>query len=369
MYGAIKNSPFNIARMHALRTWASASGYALGFTASLIFRSLTDHYPSVLQRCLSVDFCIWEPTGGEDLTCWASWVHPGVPVNMWLGLLLVGNCRRVAGYIFNPLTLFYCILAVSAVHDGYLLRKSVLRSPISGHFLTKCMQQTIEDKGTAVMPRYSIKRVEKGGNFAVETLDFPKTTESFRAYHVDAICQDAKHVVCRVSDNPFNPDENANIPNVTYELPDGQEIQIGPQRFSIPELLFNPTLAKGFGEVGNDMLSSLPEAGNKGLPQLVTDCIEKCDVDARRELYNGIVLTGGTSLFTSLRERIEKEVTNMAPSMMKVRVTSPANPIERRYSTWIGGSILSSLGTFQQMWMSKSEYKEHGSGLIHKKAP
>jgi actin-like protein 6A len=231
------------------------------------------------------------------------------------------------------------------------------------------MQQTIEDKGTAVMPRYSIKREEKGGTFTVETLDFPKTTDSFRSYHVDAICQDAKHVICRVSDNPFNPEENANIPNVTYELPDGQEIQIGPQRFSIPELLFNPTLAKGFGEVGNDMLSQLPEAGAKGLPQLVTECIDKCDVDARRELYNGIVLTGGTSLFTSLRERIEKEVTNMAPSMMKVRVTSPANPIERRYSTWIGGSILSSLGTFQQMWMSKSEYKEHGSGLIHKKAP
>lgn len=48
---------------------------------------------------------------------------------------------------------------------------------------------------------------------------------------------------------------------------------------------------------------------------------------------------------------------------------SPSNPVERRYSVWIGGSVLASLGSFQQMWMSKAEYAEYGPGLIHKKAP
>ena len=83
----------------------------------------------------------------------------------------------------------------------------------------------------------------------------------------------------------------------------------------------------------------------------------------------GVVLTGGTSLFASLRDRLEREMTETAPSMMKVKVAAATNSVERRYSTWIGGSILASLGTFQQMWMSKEEYKEHGAGLIHKKAP
>jgi len=231
------------------------------------------------------------------------------------------------------------------------------------------MQNTIEEKKITVKPLYSFKRTEKSaGKFTVEDLKFPKTTESFKAYHIDAICQDAKHAICRVSDSPFNSEDNANIPNVTYELPDGQEIQIGTQRFSIPELLFNPSLASEFGSAGKQVLD-IPGIENYGLPQLVTECIGNCDVDARRELYNGILLTGGTSLFTSLRERLERDVTHMAPSMMKVKVTSPSNPVERRYSTWIGGSILSSLGTFQQMWMSKSEYKEHGAALIHKKAP
>ena len=47
----------------------------------------------------------------------------------------------------------------------------------------------------------------------------------------------------------------------------------------------------------------------------------------------------------------------------------PISTVERRFSVWIGGSILASLGSFQQMWMSKAEYQEHGAGLINKKAP
>ena len=250
-----------------------------------------------------------------------------------------------------------------------MLKKSIIKSPIAGHFLTQCMQHTIEDKGVTIKPRYSFRRVEKGGNFTVEDIDCSNISESFKAYHVDAISQDAKHTVCRqLSDNPFNPEENANIPNVTYELPDGQEIHIGPQRFSIPELLFNPTLANGFGDVGQKILQ-IPDIENMGLPQIVTDCIGRCDIDVRRELFNSVLLTGGTSLFASLQKRLEDEIINLAPSMMKVRVTSPSNTVEKRYSTWIGGSILASLGTFQQMWMSKAEYKEYGAGLIHKKAP
>lgn len=53
----------------------------------------------------------------------------------------------------------------------------------------------------------------------------------------------------------------------------------------------------------------------------------------------------------------------------RAQVVCPTNSVERRYSVWIGGSILASLGTFQQMWMSRAEYQEHGAGLIHKKAP
>ena len=42
-------------------------------------------------------------------------------------------------------------------------------------------------------------------------------------------------------------------------------------------------------------------------------------------------------------------------------------PPERKYSVWIGGSILSSLTTFQNQWVMKSEYDEAGPGIVHNK--
>ena len=42
-------------------------------------------------------------------------------------------------------------------------------------------------------------------------------------------------------------------------------------------------------------------------------------------------------------------------------------PPERKYSVWIGGSILASLSTFQQMWISKQEYDESGPSIVHRK--
>jgi len=69
----------------------------------------------------------------------------------------------------------------------------------------------------------------------------------------------------------------------------------------------------------------------------------KCDTDVRKDLYQNIVLSGGTTCFTGIAERLSKEVTKLAPSTMKIKVLAPP---ERKYSVWIGGSILSSLSTF-----------------------
>ena len=90
----------------------------------------------------------------------------------------------------------------------------------------------------------------------------------------------------------------------------------------------------------------------------------KCDVDIRKDLYANIVLSGGTTMFPGIAERLTKEVTILAPAAVKIKVVAPP---ERKYSVWIGGSILASLSTFQQMWISKAEYEESGSGILHRK--
>ena len=90
----------------------------------------------------------------------------------------------------------------------------------------------------------------------------------------------------------------------------------------------------------------------------------KCDVDIRKELYANVVLSGGNTMFPGLADRVQKEVAALAPATMKIKVIAPP---ERKYSVWIGGSILASLSTFQQMWISKQEYDESGPSIVHRK--
>ncbi|KAL9451351.1 hypothetical protein AB3S75_013001 [Citrus x aurantiifolia] len=89
-----------------------------------------------------------------------------------------------------------------------------------------------------------------------------------------------------------------------------------------------------------------------------------CDVDSRKDLYGNIVLSGGSTMFPGIADRMSREITALAPSSMKIKVVAPP---ERKYSVWIGGSILASLSTFQQMWISKGEYDESGPAIVHRK--
>jgi hypothetical protein len=93
------------------------------------------------------------------------------------------------------------------------------------------------------------------------------------------------------------------------------------------------------------------------------NAIFKCDLDIRRDLYGNVVLSGGTTMFPGIADRMQKELTSLSPSSMKVKIVAPP---ERKYSVWIGGSILASLSTFQNLWVSKQEYDESGPGIVHR---
>ena len=68
-------------------------------------------------------------------------------------------------------------------------------------------------------------------------------------------------------------------------------------------------------------------------------------------------------MYPGISDRMQKEITALAPSSMRVKIIAPP---ERKYSVWIGGSILASLSTFQNMWVSKQEYDESGPGIVHR---
>eukprot|EP00775_Hariotina_reticulata_P005728 gene5728-5968_t len=262
----------------------------------------------------------------------------------------------------------YHCTTIAGVHDGYVLTKSISRSPVGGRLLNQCLQKSLEKQGTVIRPRQTFTRVEKKGcpgEFDVVPAENTGLTSSFLSHQVELIVGDIKELVSRVSDVHFVPEAHQGIPGISYELPDGTEITVSTERFLVPELLFQPQLVAKFPGMDH---YTLPE-GVKGLAGLVVDSVNRCDADVRKDLYQHVVLAGGTSLLTQMRERLELDISAAAPGGTKVKVTAPVNPTERRHAVWIGGSILASLGSFQQMWMSKQEYEEHGAGLIHRKAP
>merc|ERR1711972_235270 len=81
-------------------------------------------------------------------------------------------------------------------------------------------------------------------------------------------------------------------------------------------------------------------------------------------LIGNIVMSGGTTMFPGIADRMKKEVTALAPNSMSIKIVAPP---ERKYSVWIGGSILASLSTFEDMWITKAEYDESGPAIVHRK--
>lgn len=98
---------------------------------------------------------------------------------------------------------------------------------------------------------------------------------------------------------------------------------------------------------------------------MVVKSVTKCDIDVRRSLYENIVLSGGTTMFKNISERLHDEIVKRIPAGSTVKIQAAT---ERKFLVWIGGSILSSLSTFQPMWITKQEYNETGPSIIHSKS-
>mmetsp|Transcript_10846 Transcript_10846/g.37795 ORF Transcript_10846/g.37795 Transcript_10846/m.37795 type:complete len:382 (-) Transcript_10846:57-1202(-) len=211
------------------------------------------------------------------------------------------------------------------IYEGYALPHAIMRMQLAGRDLTDYLGRLLAERGGATADAVA-------GDAGRDAVTAIKESLTYVALDFDQEMKTAS--------------ESA-APDREYVLPDGRTISVGNEAFRCPEALFQPSL------VGVE---------SPGIHDTTFQTIMKCDVDIRKELYANIVLAGGCSMFPRIGERVTKEITALAPSTMKIAVEAPP---ERKHSVWIGGSLLSALSSFQQMWVTKAEYEESGAQIVH----
>jgi len=210
------------------------------------------------------------------------------------------------------------------VFEGFSLPHAVEKMEIAGRVLTQYMQRLLIGVG-----------------------------ESFTSAAEIQIVRDIKEKHAYVAQN-YAEEKEAALKSaehdIQYTLPD-KRVMLLPAtvRMGCPELLFDPTLD------GMNCMS---------LPDLAWSSVQKADIDVRKELCKNIIMSGGSTMYEGIADRLKQELVNRAPAGAEIRIVASA---DRKYAVWKGGSTLASLSTFHSSWVTAEDYQEHGAAVIHRR--
>ena len=209
------------------------------------------------------------------------------------------------------------------IFEGYAIPHAIQRIDIAGRDVTNLLSKLLAEKGVILNNSAELQ-----------------------------IVREIKEKMCFVSSD-YNTEINQNSSTEIYRLPDDNILDIGNERFRATEIMFNPEL---FGYE------------NPSIEKLAYNSIMNCDIDFRKYMIENVIVSGGNTMHPGFIERLNSELGKMLNNFKDQNINLKVKGAnERKFSAWIGASILAGLSSFQQMWITKAEYEESGASVIHKK--
>lgn len=237
----------------------------------------------------------------------------------------------------------HSIMSVVPVHDGMTVKKSIL---INDYFNGININNEI------------IKYIKHKNN--IDLLNYGETSydKSVKFYLSNLILHNIKTFITDESSNNNEvemTDPNASNNNDTFTLPDGRRIVLDKKE--IKDKLFNSIFDESNGFKSENNLSNM-----------IYNSISKIETEVKREMFGTMLLTGGNSLlFDTINKKVQEDITKRVSMATVVKMNSHMDKSDRTITSWLGASILTSLGTFVQWCVSKEDYEEHGPVVIERK--
>jgi actin-related protein len=276
------------------------------------------------------------------------------------------------------------------VVQGLLLQTAQRRNGRGGDWLSNCCWKALTEQKAVLRPRYQLQGKTVRANA-------PSSKGLFHRWAMHDLLYEfcsSEHVkvpygwpvptpftshqqhddAMEVDDSAPPTPNNSDAAAAFFELPDGTLVDLtsntGKDLCRVPELLLTDETPWEQFDNNNNILKQHHTLSNRPLHKLIRDSLSAvADTDVRKDLCSNILLTGGASVIPNLDKRLSWEINQIVSAAYKCRVTASKFAVERHAASWIGGSILSSLGSFQQLWLSQAEYEEYGATLAVQRFP
>lgn len=221
---------------------------------------------------------------------------------------------------------------VIPVVNGYVVGRSIRSIPLAGSNITAFLQSLMRDRG--------------------EDLPIESSLEVCRSLK-EKYCYTCRDMATEFEKMESDPVRHIK-PHRGVHRKNGQPflVDVAYERFLAPEVFFQPEIA------GLRL---------QGLPELVDDAVQSCSIDSRRQLYNNVFLSGGSTLFRNFDKRLQLEIQTLVDGRLQSESTGLPVQVHghhmQRYAVWFGGSLLSTTDSFLNHCHSKAQYDEYGPSI------